>query len=267
MTTWSDAQPPAHDTTWTVRALRGESASAPSAAARADAQSRSSGGSVTGAKASANPPSLGGSLTGVKAVAGVPVELSWRAPPDAQVMLVRIERRADGDIQRQLSVDATGYRDRQVGRGKRYEYRVSIAGSTDSPLLLELEAGSGATVRPSAGAPPAPPGMPPAPPAMPARAVTVDGVGAVRDADGRLRVTWQWPPGVTEAYVAFDARPPTEAGGQGRKVTNMRYELDDGVLFDAVPAGAHVAVFAGRRDAAGVMRWGAAPDRSRTVAP
>ena len=246
LTTWSDAQPPLADTTWTVRALRGESASAPTAAVRAG---------------DAGSPARGGSLAAVKAVAGLPVELSWRAPAGAQVMLVRIERRSDGDIQRQLSVDPTGYRDRQVGRGKRYEYRVSIAGSSEPPAVLELEAGSGATVHATAGVAVRPSRRPAA------AASAIDGVGAVRDVDGRLRVTWRWPAGVTEAYVAVGAQPPSEAGGQGRKLTNMRYELDDGALIDNVPAGAHVAVFAGRRDAAGVLNWDAAADRSRTIAP
>jgi len=258
VTTWSDAQPPAADTTWTVRALRGESASARSAAARAGGAAPPRPEARAGhaepprpeaRTAGAEPPRPDGSLGEVKAVAGLPVELTWRAPAEAQVMLVRIERRPEGDVRRQLAVDPTGYRDRQVGRGRRYEYRVSIAGSCEPPQVLELEAGSGATVHGTAGG------------------ATVEGVGAVRDADGRLRVTWRWPSGVTEAYVAFDAGPPGEPGGQGRKVTNMRYELDGGALLDDVPAGAHVAVFAGRRDAAGVLQWGAAPDRSRTVAP
>ncbi|MEA2181454.1 MAG: hypothetical protein QOF69_639 [Solirubrobacteraceae bacterium] len=244
VTTWSDAQPPAPDTTWTVRALRGESASAPSAPSAV-------------ARPAAAPPQRGGALADVKAVAGLPVELSWRAPAGAQVVLVRIERRSEGDIQRRLSVDPAGYRDRQVGRGRRYEYRVSIAGSSEPAAVLELEAGSGATVH-------ATPGVARAS-EIPSGAI--DGVGAVRDADGRLRVTWHWPSGVTEAYVAFDARPPTQPGGQGRKVTNMRYELDNGALLDAVPAGAHVAVFAGRRDAAGILRWDVATERSRMVAP
>jgi hypothetical protein len=198
-----------------------------------------------------------GSLADVRAVAGLPVELSWRAPADAHVVLVRIERRPDGDIQRRLAVDPAGYRDRHVGRGRRYEYRVSIAGSSEPPQVLQLEAGSGATV--GAGDI--------ARPATATTAAAVDAVAAARDADGRLRVTWRWPSGVTEAYVAFDARPPGAAGGEGRKVTNMRYELDGGALLDDVPAGAHVAVFAGRRDAAGVLQWGAALDRSRTIAP
>jgi hypothetical protein len=69
------------------------------------------------------------------------------------------------------------------------------------------------------------------------------------------------------AALTDQPQPPSEAGGQGRKVTNMRYELDGGALIDNVPAGAHVAVFAGRRDAAGVLNWDAAADRSRTIAP
>jgi len=255
LTTWSDARPPVADTTWTVRALRGESASAPTAAVRAG---------------DAGSPAQVGSLSAVKAVAGLPVELSWRAPAGTQVMLVRIERRSDGDIQRQLSVDPTGYRDRQVGRGKRYEYRVSIAGSAEPAAVLELEAGSGATVHATVGLTARPSRRPTAAGTIgerPIGADVIDGVGAVRDADGRLRVTWRWPSGVTEAYVAVGARPPSQAGGQGRKVTNMRYELDDGALIEGVPAGAHVAVFAGRRDPAGVLNWDAAADRSRTVAP
>jgi hypothetical protein len=92
-------------------------------------------------------------------------------------------------------------------------------------------------------------------------------VAAAREPDGRLRVTWRWPEGVTEAFVAYDRSPPASASGPGRKVTNMRYELDGGALLDGVPSGAHVAVFVGRRDAAGALSWGGPQPRSRAVAP
>jgi hypothetical protein len=176
------------------------------------------------------------------------------------VLVERIEHSPRGDIQRQLAVDASGYRDRHVGRDRRYEYRISIAGQAGPPLVLHVTAGSGALVRPGAAAPP---------PAAGAGAggAVIEQVAATRERDGRLRVTWQWPEGVTEAYVAYDRSPPVDARPPGRKMTNMRYDLDRGALLDDVPSGAHVVVVAGRRDASGALHWGSPDPRSRTVAP
>ena len=281
---------------WTVRALRGDAAASP----------------PTRATAAGAAPRVAGELAGVEARAGIPVKLTWVAPAGARVLLERVEHHPGGDVQRQISVDPTGYDDRHVARGREYEYRVSLAGSSAAPIVLRLMAGSGARVTPSAaGARPSarptpratapapaaaaasaaeaprlsyrrPPAgarprasAPPAPAPPPDRgpstgdaaAVMIDQVAAAREPDGRLRVTWQWPTGVTEAFVAYDRSPPAKATAPGRKVTNMRYELDGGALLDGVPSGAHLAVFAGRRDAAGTLRWSGPQPRSRAVAP
>jgi hypothetical protein len=271
MTSWSDALGPGDEVRWTVRALRGDAAaSAPTTA--------------TTSRPSA--PATGG-LSGVHARAGVPVALTWSAPAGAQVVLERIEHSPRGDIHRQLSVDATGYRDRHVARDRAYEYRVSIAGQAGPPVVLAVTAGSGALVRPGpamaprparrppppapsvppAAPPPPAPGVPPAAPAAGPTGTVIEQVAATRESDGRLRVTWQWPAGVTEAYVAYDRSPPVDARPPGRKVTNMRYDLDRGALLDDVPSGAHLVVVAGRRDASGTLRWASPVPQSRTVAP
>jgi len=269
MTAWSDAHRPGEDVRWTVRALRGDAAASPPTTAVPPGQAAA----VTGG------------LSAVRARAGVPVELSWTAPTGARVVLERVEHRPDGDVQRQLSVEPSGYRDRHVGRGRSYEYRVSLAGHTGTPVVLKLIAGSGAHVEPDGAAAPRPSARPqrrrPAPAPLPApRAAapaqpspakpsgpTIAAIAAAREGDGRLRVTWQWPEGITEAYVAYDQSPPAGASAPGRKVTNMRYELDGGALLDGVPSGAHLAVLAGRRDAAGVLQWSEPQPRARAVAP
>lgn len=261
MTAWTDAQGPGAGVSWTVRALRGDAAASP----------------PTTAAPAGQPPPVAGGLTAVEALAGIPVELAWTAPAGARVLLERIEHGPGGDVQRQLSVDPTGYRDRHVVRGRDYEYRVALAGGAAAPVVVRLTAGSGARVRPSAGgarpssrpaaAAPATSRADPRPAGAGAAAVIIERVATTREPDGRLRVTWQWPAGITEAFVAYDRAPPAQACAPGRKITNMRYELDGGALLDGVPSGAHVAVFAGRRDAAGNLSWGAPQPRSRAVAP
>lgn len=279
MTAWSDAQGPGPNVSWTVRALRGEAAASVPTTATPVRQAAG----------------MHGALSDVHARAGIPVELFWTAPPGAKLVVERIEHRPTGDVRRTLSVDATGYRDRHVGRGRSYEYWISVAGSSAAPLVLRLTAGSGTHVE-SGAAPrrpparpvpsrrprpvPAPPGPVPephrpprpsasrsAPAITPPAASAIDGVVAVREADGRLRVTWRWPSGITEAYVAYGGTPPGAVGVQGRKITNTRYELDGGALLDDVSRGAHIAVFAGRRDASGTLHWSETQARARTVAP
>ncbi|WP_354702330.1 hypothetical protein DSM112329_02687 [Paraconexibacter sp. AEG42_29] len=351
LTTWTDSNAVVPGVSWSVRVLRGERASdpvlagappkgggsatsrspAPGTATPAGADERGSAASRSPRPSTATPsaPEFSG-LTGVRARASIPVELSWTAPPGADVVLHRTERRDDGDVERRISVDPGGYRDRQVGRGRTYVYRVSLVGDDGPAVLLELVAGSGDEVLPSASAPAAPepaapsaaepaaaspappppaveplppeqeaaPPEPPAPQPEPAAAppapappapqqaaeppapgppptpdpprppgVLIEGVRVTREGDGRTRVTWDWPTGVTEAYVAWGSTPPQTAGGQGRKVTNMRYELDGGAFLDGIPGGTHVAVFAGRRDPAGTLAWGAAHTTSRGTAP
>lgn len=289
---WTDRAPAAADPVWGVRALRGHRASAPTAATPAPPSDESSHpvwhssplGEEEAPAAVAEP-----ALTLVRATAGTPVVLRWQAPPGASVELLRVERRDDDTIERRIVPDEDGYEDRKVAAGRTYEYRVSLAGSGDPPIVLTVTAGRGGEVLPQpASPPPAPDPQPPPPapeptPAAPSvdegqtgdndstlggEGVLVEGVGATRDPDGRLRVTFTWPVGTTEAWVGWDTgAPPARAGGSGRKVTNMRYELDGGALLDGVPPGAHLAVFAGARDARGTLTYGAAHTTARATAP
>ena len=120
---------------------------------------------------------------------------------------------------------------------------------------------------PSAATPPA------AEPAAPTPAV-VDALPAVselaarRDPSGTVVVTWTWPYGVTEAFVAVGvgAHPDT-AAAPSRKVTNTKYEIDGGAKLDGVDPGATLAVFSGRRDAAGRLVWSPAVAAPATIAP
>ncbi|MEJ7783681.1 MAG: zinc ribbon domain-containing protein [Solirubrobacteraceae bacterium] len=266
MTAWSDAQGSGEEVRWSVRALRGDAAVSPA---------------TTAVPAGLAPP-VTGALTDVHALAGAPVELVWIAPAGARVVVERIEHRLGGDVRRQLSVDPGGYRDRHVARGRSYEYRISLAGGSAPPVVLSLTAGSGTRVQPAGPASQSSARSArrrPAPAATPHRpldqrpsvaeppAVVIDQVAADREDDVRVRVTWRWPAGITEAYVAFDQSPPAAASAPGRKITNMRYELDGGALLDDIPSGTHLAVFAGRRDASGVLQWGHAQPGSRAVAP
>ncbi|MBL7521584.1 hypothetical protein I6A84_26765 [Frankia sp. CNm7] len=82
---------------------------------------------------------------------------------------------------------------------------------------------------------------------------------------GRLR--WVWPDGCTEVFVVWrpDAPPiaANDPAAQSRKVTNTRYELDDGFALPAARP-LHVAVFGCLRDPAGrlvVASLAAAPAR------
>lgn len=108
------------------------------------------------------------------------------------------------------------------------------------------------------GPPPVDPDAPPA----------VQGLVAAREAFGVLRVTWVWPSGVTEAFVAVGAgASPSSAPEPSRKVTNTKYEIDGGVLLNGVAAGAPIAVFSGRRDQAGRLSWSAPAAAPATIAP
>jgi len=86
---------------------------------------------------------------------------------------------------------------------------------------------------------------------------------------GRLR--WTWPEGCTEVMVTWrpDA-PPIAANdpvAESRKVTNARYELDDGLPLPAARP-LHVAIFACLRDQAGqlIVASIAAPAARRLLA-
>jgi len=82
-------------------------------------------------------------------------------------------------------------------------------------------------------------------------------------ADGRLR--WTWPLGCTEVLVVTrpDAPPlgPTDPAATVRKVTNMRYDMDDGATVDGP---CHVAVFPCTRIAGQLRAATRVPDGART---
>lgn len=120
---------------------------------------------------------------------------------------------------------------------------------------------------------PAPPEPEPAPErdsALPA-APLVERLAASRDASGRLHLTWNWPAGVTEAFVAVGAgatpATPATPGLGGSKVTNTKYEIDGGVWLDGVAPGTPLAVFTGTRDARGALRWNTRSHARETIAP
>lgn len=83
----------------------------------------------------------------------------------------------------------------------------------------------------------------------------VTGLVLQREGQGGLRVTWEWPVGVTEVVVATGPGGGPNALGAGRKVTNAKYEIDGGVRLEGVAPGELVTVHSGRRNAAGVMQW------------
>ena len=100
-------------------------------------------------------------------------------------------------------------------------------------------------------------------PAPPVQALRV-----VREAQGVLRLTWNWPTGVTEAFVAVGVgATPEAAEPPSRKVTNTKYELDGGALLSGVSAGETLKVFTGRRDQAGRLSWAPASQSPATIAP
>lgn len=91
---------------------------------------------------------------------------------------------------------------------------------------------------------------------------------AQRDATGALVVTWDWPEGVTEAFVVIGAHhTPDGAPAPSRKVTNTKYEIDGGARFEGVDPGITLAVFSGRRDQAGRLTWSTPASAPATIAP
>jgi hypothetical protein len=177
------------------------------------------------------------------AVPGRPVVLSWRAPEGATLTLTR---RRD-DVTRTISPDHDGYVDRKVQAGATYEYTVALDGVEGSERSTTVT--------------------------VPADAPSTPGVSELvvrRRDDGRVEATWAWPEGTTEVFVAWDRTPPTSATGApgGRKVTNTRYQIDGGAALEGVPPGAHIAVFTGRRSAAGTLDWSVdAPPAARRLVP
>lgn len=98
-------------------------------------------------------------------------------------------------------------------------------------------------------------------------APTVTAVESRREPDGTVVVTWVWPHGVTEAFVAVGASATPESPGPGgRKITNMKYDLDGGARLASIAPGTALSVHTGRRDQAGQLRWNAPEHARETIA-
>lgn len=96
----------------------------------------------------------------------------------------------------------------------------------------------------------------------------VTALGAIREPSGSVLLTWEWPFGVTEVFVAVgEGATPDLAVPPGRKVTNSKYDLDGGARFDGVATGTPLRVFSGRRDQAGRLSWSPATLAPATIAP
>ncbi|MGX9293636.1 hypothetical protein [Tsukamurella paurometabola] len=113
--------------------------------------------------------------------------------------------------------------------------------------------------------PPAASGPAPAP-AIPAPGVDFPAITNVAFTGGRL--TFDWPPEVTEVYVssrvAGPPRSPVDPTARSWKVTNTRYQIDGGAVLPAdLPRPAHLAVAACRRGPDGALLL--APDFAPTA--
>lgn len=164
-------------------------------------------------------------------------------------------------------------------------YRAALAGEVTAPEesrppepQLPPEPGRiDYTRRPKRATTPEPQSAPepqPAASAAPAAVADADAPTAVtalsaeRDPSGAVVLTWDWPSGVTEAFVTVGAgATPVTASAPSRKVTNTKYEIDGGARFDGVEPGATLTVFSGRRDATGVLVWSPAGSAPATIAP
>ncbi|MBJ7469917.1 MAG: hypothetical protein JHD16_01380 [Solirubrobacteraceae bacterium] len=121
-----------------------------------------------------------------------------------------------------------------------------------------------------------PPVVPPAAEAPPTEsssspaegAPAVVALAATRDPGGALRLTWTWPPGVTEVFVVVgEPVDPESAVSPSRKFTNTKYGLDGGAVLDGVSPGTNLTVLSGRRDASGRLSWSSPAHAPATIAP
>ncbi|MGC5027669.1 hypothetical protein ACLQ3K_23200 [Tsukamurella sp. DT100] len=109
---------------------------------------------------------------------------------------------------------------------------------------------------PSAPAQPRPVSPAPGPAPAPSTPAEFPAIANVALTDGRL--TFDWPPEVTEVYVSSRVggppRSPVDPTARSWKVTNTRYQIDGGaVLPGDLPRPAHLAVAACRRGPDGAL--------------
>jgi len=168
-----------------------------------------------------------------------PTDVRAERGPDDPSITVTWTATGGGDVEYKVTRLAADGRRHVVGR-TRASYLVDGAVAPDSPVpAYEVLA----RVGPQAAAPvrsaPADPGGIPA-----VRNLTVSPGGAL---------VFDWPDGVTEAMVVVRGDRPPEApddpAATAWKITNMRYQLDGGlVLPTSVARPCHVAVASCRRD-------------------
>lgn len=178
-----------------------------------------------------------------------------------------VNRRRRADRERSLVDELLMHARELLVEGDPAEYRAGLAADANAdqrPPTIPTPPAAVASPT-SEGATPVPTG-PPAPVAPP-----VESIGAGRDArTGEAVITWSWPEGVTEVFVAVGAAAhPSAPGPGGRKITNTKYAIEDGARIaptDA-PPGTTVRVFSGRRDASGGLAWNDEAHARETIAP
>ncbi len=237
-------------------------AAKPTAAASPAAASPATASPAAASPATGAPAEAGGPVeTGVPAPVGVRAErgrgdpsvaVSWTAggPADVEYKVTRLA--ADGRWQVVGRTRSTGIIDGAVPAGAAIPvYGVVARSGTEVSAVTRSAEGPRPADPPPADPPPADPA--PADPAPddpapggfpPVRALTVAAPGTL---------TFDWPSGITEAMVVVrrDRAPaaPDDPAATSWKITNMRYQLDGGLLLPAsVPRPCHVAVASCRRE-------------------
>jgi len=189
--------------------------------------------------------------------------LRWEAPAASGVEAYLVERHEGGQTRVLGRTALLEWVEAQPAPGGEVRWTVRALRGTGASAPAEVAA-------PVAAPDPASADPDPSPEPAPAAQLAPSAVSTRREPGGDLLVTWEWEPGVTECFVAWGPAPPAapEAATGGRKVTNMRYELDGGARLEGVPAGAHLAVFTGSRVRTGTLQWMTdVPDAARAVAP
>ncbi len=184
-----------------------------------------------------------------------------------------VNRRRRPDRERSLVDELLMHARDLLVDGDPQAYRAGLAGEPEPDQPAEAASGAEAamTSQPLARSkrtrgltPPAPA---PAPSAAPLSR-PVSNVRAVREPEGIVLVTWDWPFGVTEVFVAVGpAATPETTGPAGRKITNTKYAVDGGARLEGVPAATPITVHSGRRDQGGRLIWNAPEHARGTMTP